>query len=264
MAAKIPYDPGKPSIARVYDHWLGGKDNFAVDRAFADELAKVLPDIYTIVRANREFLGNVVRHLVRDRGITQFLDLGAGLPTADNVHQVAQAHDPGARVVYVDNDAEVLAHGRALLAGDQQTGVVIADLRDPDTVWGDRVTTSLLDLDRPVAVMFISILHFIGDQDDPYTLIKSYLERVPSGSFLAISTARANPAGDAIEGMYRDKLADRGGGGAVSRSEADILRFFDGLELQPPGLVPVTRWRPDGRSAPAKDVPFVAALGRKP
>ncbi|MQY06536.1 SAM-dependent methyltransferase [Actinomadura macrotermitis] len=258
------YDPSKPSIARVYDHWLGGKDNFAADRNFADELAGVLPNVHQIVRANRLFLGNAVRHLVADHGVAQFLDIGAGLPTADNVHQVAQACDPQARVVYVDNDPEVTAHGRALLADDDRTGVVEADLRDPDAVLADPVTAALLDRDRPVAVMMVSILHFVGDADDPHRMVARYLEAVPPGSFLVVSAARAEPlVGAEIENLYRTRLGDRGGDGAIARTEAEILRFFDGLELLPPGLVSVTRWRP-GQAADGPDVPFVAAVARKP
>ncbi|MFD0691900.1 SAM-dependent methyltransferase [Actinomadura fibrosa] len=257
------YDPSKPSIARVYDHWLGGKDNFAADRRFAADLADVLPDIYTIVRANRAFLGAAVRHLVRDHGITQFLDMGAGLPTARNVHEVAQECDPAARVVYVDNDAEVTAHGRALLADDARTGIVEADLRDPDAVLSDAATTALLDPREPVAVMLVSILHFIGDEDRPHDLVARYMGAVPSGSFLVLSTACANPVGDKIEDLYRDRIGSRGGGGAISRSMDEILRFFDGLDLLPPGLTTVTRWRP-GHRVEGQDVPFVAGVARKP
>ncbi|MEU5882276.1 SAM-dependent methyltransferase [Spirillospora sp. NPDC047279] len=253
------YDPSRPSIARVYDYWLGGKDNFGPDRQFAVDLAEVLPDVTTIVRANREFLGSVVTRLVKEHEVGQFLDIGAGLPTADNVHQVAQSCDPSTRVVYVDNDTEVIVHARALLAANDRTGVVHADLRDPAAVLDDPVTVRLLDLTRPAAVMLVSILHFIGDDEDAHGLVTAYMDAMPSGSFLVISSSIENPAGRTIENLYRDKLADRGGGGTITRTREEILRFFDGLEILEPGLVTVTKWDGDG-----PEVPFVAAVGRKP
>jgi hypothetical protein len=245
--APVGLDTSVPHIARVYDYWLGGKDNFAVDREAAEQVIAAYPGILRDVRAQRAFLANAVRYLAGVAGIRQFLDIGTGIPTANNTHEVAQGAEPDSRVVYVDNDPMVLAHARALLVGTTApTAYVDADLRDTGKVLAG--AARLLDFSEPVAVMLISVLHLIPDEDDPHAIVTRLMEAVPSGSWLALShPARDVHPHQVTEAASRfNQLAPAK---ATLRTRAEILRFFDGLELLEPGLVQVHQWRP-GLAAP--------------
>jgi len=256
-------DTSVPHIARVYDYWLGGKDNFAVDREAAEQVIEAYPGILRDVRAQRAFLSNAVSYLAGVAGIRQFLDIGTGIPTANNTHEVAQAVEPGCRVVYVDNDPMVLTHARALLVGvTAPTAYVDADLRDTGKVLAE--AARLLDFSKPVAVMLISVLHLIPDEDDPHAIVARLLEAVPSGSWLALShPARDVHPQQVTEAASRFNQLARAK--ATLRTRAEILRFFDGLELLEPGLVQIHQWRP-GLAAPGRrqEAAGYCGLARKP
>ncbi|GAA0231716.1 SAM-dependent methyltransferase [Actinomadura nitritigenes] len=253
--------------ARMYDYYLGGKDHYQVDRDTAEIAARSWQAVRTAVRENRSFLARAVRHLVREQGITQFLDIGAGLPSAGNVHEIAQAEDPACRVVYVDNDPIVLAHARSLLIGtpEGRTAYVHADLRRPTAILADPAVRTTLDLDRPVALMLVAILHFIVDEQHPGEIVRELMEALPSGSFLVAShvTPEHDPQGvHGLEQAYRD-----GGVPAQARPrEAFTALAFDGLELLDPGVTLVSEWRPDGDAPrPAADqVNWYGGIARKP
>jgi hypothetical protein len=255
-------DTSVAHIARVYDYWLGGKDNFAVDREAAEQVIAAYPGILRDVRAQRAFLAHAVGYLAGVAGIRQFLDIGTGIPTADNTHEVAQDVAPGCRVVYVDNDPMVLAHARALLVGvTAPTAYVDADVRDTGKVLAE--AARLLDFSKPIAVMLISVLHLIPDEDDPHAIVTRLMEAVPSGSWLALShPARDVHTPQVTEAASRfNQLAPAK---ATLRTRAEIVRFFDGLELLEPGLVQVHRWRP-GVAAPghSREAAGYCGLARK-
>ncbi|HEX2312361.1 MAG TPA: SAM-dependent methyltransferase [Thermomonospora sp.] len=234
-------DITQPSIARAYDVVLNGKDNFEADRAFVAEVVKVVPELYDVATYNRQILGRGVRYMA-SQGIRQFLDLGSGLPTVENTHQAAQAVAPDARVVYVDVDPIVLAHGRALLVQDDHTTVVTADVREPEKILADPEVTALLDLDRPVAVMMVGILHHLADSDDPQGLVERYMREVPSGSHLFVTHfCASSPEAREAERKFLALL-----GSGRFRTEEEITAYFGGLELVEPGVVPLPLWRPDG------------------
>ena len=257
--------------ARVYDYWLGGKDNFPADHALAEAILEAVPIMRDMARANRAFLGRAVRYLAREVGIRQFLDIGTGIPTAGNTHEVAQAVARDARVVYVDNDPIVLAHARALMTSHVagRTEFIFADLREPESILEDPALRSTLDLDQPVALMLVAILMFFPDSEDPYGIVSGLMEALPSGSYLAISHPTADFDEPAMAGA--SAASKRSGIDMVPRSRAEVERFFAGLELVEPGVVPVTAWRPDGQ-APADSeqaltrppLNLYAAVGRKP
>jgi S-adenosyl methyltransferase len=231
-------DPAVPSVARMYDYFLGGKDNFASDRRAAEEVARALPGVAGVARANRMFL----RRHVAGLGVEQFLDLGAGLPTQGNVHEVARAVHPRARVVYVDNDPVVTSHGRALLSGDEGTAVVEADLRDPGGVLGDPRVTRLIDFDRPVCVLFVAVLHFLADEEDPGGLVARYRDALPPGSHVVLSHAALEEHRNvAVGDAYRAASAP-----FAARTREQVTAFLDGLTIVPPGVVRLHEWRPDG------------------
>jgi hypothetical protein len=258
-------DVNSPSIARMYDYYLGGKDNYAVDRAAADRLLAVAPEIAELSRANRAFLGRVVRFL-SEAGVRQFLDIGTGLPTQDNVHQVAQACAPDARVVYVDNDPIVLTHARALLAENPQTLVVDADLLDPVSILDNPRIRAHLDTGRPMAILLIAILHFLADDDRPYEIVARLRDAMPSGSYLAVSHVVSEVHPEALstaQDLYRSFLKRTGD---ARRTREDVLGFFDDLELLDPGLVYVSEWRPDPADAAlgAERAWIVGGVARKP
>ncbi|MBA9004192.1 SAM-dependent methyltransferase [Thermomonospora cellulosilytica] len=257
-------DITKPSIARAYDVVLHGKDNFEADRAFVAEIARLIPEIYDVAAYNRQILGRGVRFLA-EQGIRQFLDLGSGLPTVENTHQVAQRVAPDANVVYVDNDPIVLAHGRALLAENDHTTVVTADLRDPRSVLNDPDVTRLIDFDRPVAVLLVGILHHLHDDEDPQGIVKTYMDAVPSGSHLFVThfCASSQEARDA-EKQYLALL-----GTGRFRTVEEITAYFDGLDLLEPGVVPLPLWRPDGPVPPESELTvgqklMYGGIARKP
>ncbi|MCW3845309.1 SAM-dependent methyltransferase [Micromonospora yasonensis] len=243
MAA--PLDTERPHPARVYDFLLGGKDNFAADRAAAAEGLKVNPNAATAPLQNRAFLRRAVRFLAAEAGIRQFLDIGTGLPTSPNVHEIAQAVDPSARIVYVDNDPIVLVHARALLTSkpEGRTAYVDSDLRDVERILAAPELQNNLDLDQPVAVLLLAILHFLDDEDDPYRVVERLMAALPSGSYLVLShiTADFEPAAWArfVQIMGRQGITTR------LRDQPEVARFFTGLELVDPGVVPILRWRPE-------------------
>ena len=229
--------------ARVHDYWLGGKDNFAADREAGDAVMEAYPGIVMSVRANRAFLARAVRFLAAEAGIRQFLDIGTGIPAANNTHEVAQSAASNCRVVYVDYDPVVLTHARALLTSSTPGAIdyIDADLRDPQTILGHAART--LDFSRPVAVMLIAIMHLIVDEDDPYGLVGHLLDAVPGGSYLALSQVASDiQAEQMAEAAKRyNRLARET---QRHRDRAEVARFFDGLDLVEPGLVPVQQWRP--------------------
>jgi len=255
-------DTSVAHISRVYDYWLGGKDNFAVDRIAAEQVIAAFPDIIRSARGNRAFLGRAVRYLVDEARVRQFLDIGTGLPAANNTHEVAQAAAPESRVVYVDNDPVVLSHAKALLASgpDGATAYVDADLRDPETILA--AAAEVLDFSRPVAIMLVAILQHISDEDNPHQIVARLLAAVPSGSYLALS----HPARD-IEAAAMAEIADRMNETVAEkvtfRTQAEVLRFFDGLELVEPGLVPVPRWRPASDLEASSPTVMWGGIGRK-
>jgi hypothetical protein len=233
-------DPTVPNIARVYDYWLGGKDHYAVDREMADQVTRQAPDLPRTVRHNRAFLARVVRFLAAEAGIRQFLDIGTGLPTRSNVHEVAQAASDGdqVRTVYVDNDPVVLRHADALLATDASTIAVHGDLRKPGEILIK--ASRLLDLDRPFAVLLFAVLHFLPDEDDSSGIVRTLTDALPSGGYLALSHAERTEETERAARHYRP-----GNGRLVVRTRAEIGRFLDGLELVQPGLVHLEQWRPE-------------------
>jgi len=254
-------DSNVPHSARVWNYWLGGKDNFAVDRKLGDEIRQVYPDIVEVARTARGFLVRAVRYLVAEAGIRQFLDIGTGLPTANNTHEVAQSIAPECRIVYVDNDPLVLVHARALLTSSPQgaTDYIDADVRDTDRILEEAART--LDFTKPVAIIMQGILGYIPDDGEAHSILKRLLDAVPSGSYLAIGD------GTKTSQVHADveRAAQEGGLDYHYRTQEQIAHFFDDLELLEPGVVPMPRWRPDPG---AEDVTTEPAgrvgLARKP
>jgi S-adenosyl methyltransferase len=255
-------DTTVPTTARMYDFWLGGHDNFAADRAAALKVSEAAPEAQSMARENRRFLRRAVRYLAAEAGITQFVDIGTGLPTQGNVHQVALDVNPDARVVYVDNDPMVLAHSRALKTGGN-TVVIEADLRNPQAILDHPGARKLIDFGQPLAVLLVAVLHFISDDDDPPAIAAAIAAALPSDSYLVLS----HVTGD----IYRESAASAAvhykkvSSGATLRGRDEILRFFAGLELIEPGVVQVPYWRPDGpEPADAGKVWILGGVGRKP
>jgi hypothetical protein len=265
MQAEI--DTSKPHAARIYDYLLGGKDHFAVDRETAEKAIKAIPTGRTAARENRTFLGRAVRYLVAEAGIRQFLDVGTGLPSANNVHEVAQAEAPECRVVYVDNDPIVLAHARALLTSTPQgrSAYIEADLGEPETILAAPVLRETLDLSKPVALMLVGILHFIPDEQNPARAVGTLLDALAPGSYLTVShgSPEFNPDGAAAwSSTYR-----AGGVPFQLRTTDEVADLaFRGLDMVDPGLVVISEWRPQGadlRPLPA-EVAIVGGVARKP
>ena len=231
--------------ARIYNYWLGGKDNFAADREAAEQAIAANPGIVADVRANREFLVRAVRYLAAERGIRQFLDIGAGLPTANNTHEVAQAAVPDARVVYVDNDPMVLLHAQALLSSSPQgrTAYVESDLRDTSAIL--REASRTLDFGAPVALMLLIILHLIPDPDGPYGIVATLVDALPAGSYLVLAHPASDIRAASMAEMTRRVNERMSGPQATMRDRAAVSRFFDGLDLLKPGVVQPQQWRPD-------------------
>jgi S-adenosyl methyltransferase len=260
----VGIDLDRPSAARVYDFYLGGFHNFAADREMGRQAIQMWPDLPEIMRANRGFLRRAVEFLV-DAGVRQFLDLGSGIPTVGNVHEVAQRLAPDTRVVYVDNDPVAVEHSRAILAGNDLTAVVQADLRDPEAVLADPGVRGLLDIDRPLAVLMVAVLHFVPDEDDPAGLVARFREAVPSGSYLALSHASAGEQADRAaehRGLYRRTATPM-----TMRTTEQGLTLFDGWELVEPGVVYLPEWRPEPGTPPVdrpERMPGLAGVGRKP
>jgi SAM-dependent methyltransferase len=236
-------DATRANVARVYDYWLGGRHNFLADQDVARAIAAVSPNAPLIGRANRAFLGRAVRFLASN-GVRQFLDIGSGIPTQQNTHEVAQQASPGARVVYADIDPVAIAHSRAILAGQDDAAIIEADLRDPATILDDPATRRLIDFSQPAGLLLIAILHFIADAEDPWQLVRTLRDALAPGSYLVLShgTDEGTPeVARAVQNVY-----NRGVATALHvRSRAAIMRFFDGFEIAEPGLVFIPQWRPD-------------------
>jgi S-adenosyl methyltransferase len=258
-------DTGNANIARVYDWWLGGDHNFRADQDAARAMIAVEPNARGLARANRAFLGRAVRFLAAEAGIRQFLDIGSGIPTQNNVHQVAQDAAPGTRVVYADVDDVVVAHSRLILDGNADAAVIQADVRDPASILADPATQMLLDFTRPIAVLLVAVLHFIADADNPEQIVATLRDALPPGSYLVVSHGCSDSKPEllsAFENVYKSKVAAAQG---RARTRVEITRFFDGFTLIDPGLVWLPQWRPDQPS----DVPddpekywFLAGVGQ--
>jgi hypothetical protein len=254
-------DTSRAHPARIYDSWLGGKDNFAADREAAGLALQAYPELAQAIRSNRAFLGRAVHFLV-GTGIRQFLDIGTGLPAGDNTHEVAQREAPESRIVYVDNDPIVLRHAQALLTSTPEgtCDYLQADLRDPKAIVAQAAPA--LDLGQPVALMLLAVLQFVLDEQDPYGLVSELVAALPSGSYLVIShpTDDFNPNKGESMRVYNERSVEQ----AVVRGQAETARFFDGLDLLEPGVVPVAKWRPDSDQTAAKPSSMWCGVARKP
>ncbi|WP_051366519.1 SAM-dependent methyltransferase [Hamadaea tsunoensis] len=246
--------------ARLWNYLLGGKDNFAADREAAEQVLAFMPELVESARYNRGFLGRAVRHLAGEVGVRQFLDIGTGLPTADNTHEVAQRANPAARIVYVDNDPMVLVHARALLTSTPEgaTNYIDADVRRPDAILAAAAET--LDFDQPVAVMLLGIMNFVVDDDEAYAIVRKLVDAVPAGSYLVLSHPTKEVHAEAVE-QAMQMWNSSGSAPICSRTPEQIARFFDGLEILEPGIVTASQWRPDGDDTTI--VTEYAAVGRK-
>jgi hypothetical protein len=252
-----------PNVARIYDYWLGGKDNFDVDRKAAHQIMTIAPEARFMARQNRMFLGRVVEFLVREVGIRQIIDIGTGLPTQDNVHEVAHSIAPDTRVVYVDYDPVVIVHARAMLSPSERVHILKADLRRPDEILQSPAVREDLDLSQPVAVIVTALFHFITDQDEPSGIIDRFREAMAPGSYLALSHSCLESGPEAaakITEIYKNATAP-----AVLRTRDQIRRLFDGFDLIDPGLVYTPQWRRDASSAEPdpRKAWMLAGLGRK-
>ena len=263
-------DVRKPNIARVYDAFLGGKDNFAADRAVVELTLRIVPDAAAGARANRAFLRRVVRYLAGQAGVGQFLDIGSGLPSQGNVHEVAGEVSPAARVVYTDSDPVVLVHGQALLAGVPSVRVVTADVRRPAEILDSTEVREFIDFGRPVALLMLAILHHLRDEEDPAGIVARFREAAAPGSYLAISSFRMpgpeHPQDAASTREVQELFNARLGTGRW-REHEEILQWFGDWELLEPGLVPLPEWRPDITGQAARNSTyygFVGGVARKP
>ena len=250
-----------PHSARIWNYWLGGKDHFESDRAAGEQILELVPRLVVSARADREFLGRSVRHLAGVEGVRQFLDIGTGIPTANNTHEVAQAAAPASRIVYVDNDPMVLVHARALLTSTPEgaTDYVEADLRQPEKILAAAART--LDFGQPVAVMLLGILNFIIEDEQAHAIVTQLINELPSGSFLVVSHPTTEVDGVAMREAVR--LWNSTGGAEMRLRDRDgVASFFEGLDVLDPGVVSCSRWRPDG-SGVTEDVSHYGAVGRK-
>jgi hypothetical protein len=251
-----------PNVARLYDYLLGGKDNYAADRRAAEELLDALPDAAIAAKQNRDFLRRAVGFLARDSGIRQFIDIGTGLPTQGNVHEIAQHFMPDARVLYVDNDPVVVAHAQALLAKNDATAAINGDLREPGRILRHPAVPALIDLEKPVAILLLAILHFVKETESPYAIVERLKEAMAPGSYLVIShVTRDDIPAEAAERAR--ELYEKSSAPGVMRTRAKVTRFFGGLDLIPPGVVNASAWRPSlPTRKPARTI-FYAGVGRK-
>ncbi|RSN46686.1 SAM-dependent methyltransferase [Actinomadura sp. WAC 06369] len=258
-------DTTVPSSARITNYWLGGKDNYPVDREVGDAIARVHPDIVTMARHDRAFIGRSVRYLAGEAGVRQFLDIGTGLPTQDNTHEVAQRVAPDSRIVYVDNDPMVLAHARALLTSTPEgtTAYIDADLREPEAIL--EKARENLDFDRPIAVMLIGILQHIVDDAEAESIVRRLLDPLPSGSHFVLVHDTADFHGQSVLDAMDTFMAE-GGLPICARDHAQMKRLMDGLDLVEPGIVSTARWRVglDSPWGEAENVAQYSAVGRKP
>jgi hypothetical protein len=260
---RLSFDPGTPNVARIYTYWLDGKDHFDADRTVAEEVMRIRPQVVAGARANRAFLARVVRFLARDCGIRQFVDVGVGLPADVNTHDVAQQVDPTCRIVYADNDPLVLVHARALLASAPQGACdyVEADLREPETIMAQAART--LDFTQPAAILLLAVLHFIDDAARPAQIVAALASALAPGSFVAISHLTADLAPEQVTAAttaYNSLCPVP----VTARSHAQITALFGGLPLQPPGVVPVSEWRPQACNPFGQPADLHAGLARIP
>ncbi|MGW1543804.1 SAM-dependent methyltransferase [Streptomyces sp. NPDC002309] len=253
----------QPHTARIWNYWLGGKDNYEVDRAAGDQIRQLHPDIGEYARADRLFLGRAVRHLVSDLGIRQFLDVGTGLPTADNTHEVAQRIAPESRIVYVDNDPLVLAHARALLTStpEGRTDYLDEDLRNVDAILQHAAKT--LDLTQPVALILLGVVIFLPDDDDPYGVVRRLMDALPAGSHLVLSHTITSPSMPDVDEAV-EFWNEHGTPKLTQRTPEAVTGFFDGLDLLEPGVVSCSRWRPEpGDGTEPEEVAMYGGVARK-
>ena len=260
------FDTSVANPARIWNYWLGGKDNFAADREAAEKVLEVIPSMRLLARLAREQLIDAVRQLAGEFGIRQFLDIGTGLPTASNTHEIAQAIAPESRIVYVDNDPVVICHAQALLTSSPQgkTDYLRADLRDTAAIVAGAAQT--LDLSQPVAVLLLGVLHFIPDADEPHAVVAQLMAAMPPGSFLVIGHGASDIQADVVPEMTR-RYNERASASLTLRDHGEVSRFFDGLELIDPGVVPLSQWRRDNRCAGAAGPGSVlgyCGIARKP
>ncbi len=257
----VPLD--KPSPARMYDYYLGGHHNFEVDRQAAEQVLQVVPEVRLIAQANRAFLVQAVKYLVEEEGIDQFLDIGSGIPTRGNVHEIAQEVNPEAKVVYVDIDPIAVAHARAILEGNPRAISIQADAREPEQIVNHPEVQGLLDFGRPVGLLLVALLHFITDDEDAYGIVRRFGKVMVPGSFLVISHGtHENWPEETLQRIQA--LYDRSTATFKMRSRVEIERFFEGWEFVEPGLVPVNKWRPL-QSIDYGDLPAAyAGVARKP
>lgn len=257
------FDPDVPNIARMYDYYLGGKDHYEVDRIRAKEAVAADPTLVRMIKENRSFLGRAVRYLA-EQGIDQFLDIGTGLPTRQNVHEIAQSVNPDARVVYVDYDEQVVAHGRALLASSGNTTMILADLRRPAAILEHPETSRLLDLGRPVALLLVATLHFIPDEDDPPQIMAELRDALAPGSHLALTHASADGIPDVVDKVVQ--VYKKTSAPGTPRTREQVTGLFGDFELLDPGLVWAPLWRPERPVSMDEAVRtwFYAGVGRKP
>jgi hypothetical protein len=258
--APAEIDTGKPHPARMYDYYLGGKDNYMVDREAAAAVLRAVPEVRDMARENRAFLQRVVRYLVGEAGIRQIIDIGTGIPSAGNVHEVAQQVHPGVRVAYVDNDPIVHVHANALLTGEGSTSIVLGDLRDPAGILGHPKVQELIDFEEPVALLLVAIVHFLPDEQEPGRIIAALRDALPAGSYLALSHGTADFHDEALVGMatavYEGATAP-----LVLRGHEEVSGFFVGFDLVEPGVVQVPLWRPDGEVRRARDLAKIGIYG---
>jgi trans-aconitate methyltransferase len=258
----VGVDIDQPSVARVYDYYLGGSHNFETDRAFAEQVIAAVPDMPWVIRENRAFLRRVVRYLV-GQGIDQFVDLGSGIPTVGNVHEVAQAVNPSARVAYVDHDQVAVAHSRAILDGNENTTVVSGDLRAPTEVLAHPELGRLIDLQRPVGVLLNAVLHFVPDDVQAAAIVRELVTALPAGSYVAISHASSDQMRSGAQ--QTESLYSRYVAAMAMRSREEVLALFDGLSIVDPGVVQIPLWRPESPDDVGPDAgryPGYAGLGR--
>jgi hypothetical protein len=268
--APVGVDTTRPSVARVYDYMLGGKDNFAVDRQAGQMALQITPDGPAAARANRGFLRRAVRHLVAEAGVRQFLDIGSGLPTQGNVHEIAHQIDPRVRVVYVDSDPMVLAHGRVLLDSSPMTTVVQADIRTPEQILDNPEVRSMIDFSEPVGLLLLGILHHLADSEDPGGVAAVYRDAVAAGSFLAVSHFH-NPGEQhpdaSKKALVVEKIFNQTMGTGRWRHHDEIVSYFGDFEMLEPGVVPLPEWRPEPTDEPSGQTDtyytFVGGVARK-
>ncbi|OIK29586.1 SAM-dependent methyltransferase [Streptomyces malaysiense] len=263
VSLRARINTSQPHTARIWNYWLGGKDNYEVDRTAGDQIRQLHPGIGEYARADRLFLGRAVRHLVEKAGIRQFLDVGTGLPTADNTHEVAQRIAPASRIVYVDNDPLVLAHARALLTStpEGRTDYLDEDLRNVDAILEHAAKT--LDFSEPVALILLGVVIFIGEDDEAYGLVRRFMDRLPAGSHLVLSHTVTHPSMPDVDEAVKF-WNEHGTPKLTQRTPADVARFFDGLRLLEPGVVSCSRWRPEhDNGAEPEEVAMFGGVARK-